>query len=324
MKIRESPDYSSIHRSFAARQFVGLFPVSHMNCCVYGCLCYTTVWIGIHFRIIPASAFPARPDLKFETQNTSNSINVRNIVRSMIMKKRIVFSLFVCSALFVSECMAEKQDTGITAEKPYAVLNDGSNLIRIERTNFANDSTATASVSRTCPPYCVNPHNIADSVDTVAELEVIEFMESSYMSGEGVIVDVRTPELYAQGTIPGSINIPLTAFEQSADTNEIKPLLERFGVRARGEVGAVVRALEKMGLFGGEYKTDRWDFTAARDVLLWCEDALCEESPRAIRALLSLGYPPEKLFYYRGGMRMWQSLGLTTVVPESQSKFASK
>jgi rhodanese-related sulfurtransferase len=149
-------------------------------------------------------------------------------------------------------------------------------------------------------------------------------MESTYLSGDGMIVDLRSPDRYTKGTIPGSINIPFAEFELQDGNAELQQQLEKLGVRARGEVGAVVRTLEKLGMFDGEYKTDRWDFTNSRDVLLWCDDALCEESPRAIRALVSLGYPPEKLFYYRGGMRMWQSLGLTTVVPEAQSAFASK
>ena len=29
------------------------------------------------------------------------------------------------------------------------------------------------------------------------------------------------------------------------------------------------------------------------------------------------GYPPDKLRYYRGGMQMWQVLGLTTVIPNN-------
>jgi hypothetical protein len=32
-----------------------------------------------------------------------------------------------------------------------------------------------------------------------------------------------------------------------------------------------------------------------------------------IRKLIALGYPPELLKYYRGGMQAWRSVGLTTV-----------
>jgi len=47
--------------------------------------------------------------------------------------------------------------------------------------------------------------------------------------------------------------------------------------------------------------------------MLWCNGPWCGQSPHAIRGLLDLGYPAEKLYYYRGGMQAWQSLGLTVV-----------
>ncbi len=86
----------------------------------------------------------------------------------------------------------------------------------------------------------------------------------------------------------------------------------------------LMRSLEKVGLFSGDKKTDTWDFSEARQLLLWCNGPWCGQSPRAIRALISLGYPAEKLYYYRGGMQMWQSLGLSTVVPSELSTYASK
>jgi hypothetical protein len=41
----------------------------------------------------------------------------------------------------------------------------------------------------------------------------------------------------------------------------------------------------------------------------------CGQSPHAIKNLLALGYPAEKIYYYRGGMQAWQSLGLTVHTP---------
>ncbi|MGD8570515.1 MAG: rhodanese-like domain-containing protein, partial [Gammaproteobacteria bacterium] len=39
------------------------------------------------------------------------------------------------------------------------------------------------------------------------------------------------------------------------------------------------------------------------------------QSPTAIKNLLALGYPAEKIYYYRGGMQAWQSLGMTVYKP---------
>jgi hypothetical protein len=62
--------------------------------------------------------------------------------------------------------------------------------------------------------------------------------------------------------------------------------------------------------------TGQWDFRGALDILLFCNGPWCDQSPRAIKNLIALGYPPEKLYYYRGGMQVWQLLGLTTIIPE--------
>ena len=60
----------------------------------------------------------------------------------------------------------------------------------------------------------------------------------------------------------------------------------------------------------------KWDFSEAKDILLWCNGMWCGQSPRAIKGLLAMGYPAEKIFYYRSGMQSWQLLGLSVVVPK--------
>lgn len=55
----------------------------------------------------------------------------------------------------------------------------------------------------------IQPNEIADGVQTVGELEVIEHIRAG-----GVAVDARTPEFYEQGTLPGAINIPHTEIEE--------------------------------------------------------------------------------------------------------------
>jgi rhodanese-related sulfurtransferase len=85
-----------------------------------------------------------------------------------------------------------------------------------------------------------------------------------------------------------------------------------------------MRSLEKVGLFSGDKKTDTWDFSEARQLLLWCNGPWCGQSPRAIKALLGHGFPAEKVSYYRGGMQMWKVLGLTVVIPKEAEAVALK
>jgi rhodanese-related sulfurtransferase len=242
------------------------------------------------------------------------------------MRNSIFFTVLICAALVTMQAMASGLEVKIAQDKPYTVVNHGSEIVKVQRIQDTNHTIdgSFAKTSRPCPPFCVNPLNIGEGVATVAELEVIKFMETALHSGDGIMIDARTPGWHEKGTIPGSINIPFTVFEKSIDDPELAEVLERFGSRERDDVNVVMRSLEKVGMFDGSQKTDTWDFSEAKQLLLWCNGPWCGQSPRAIRALISLGYPAEKLYYYRGGMQMWQSLGFTTVLPSDISSYASK
>ncbi len=242
------------------------------------------------------------------------------------MKWSFSLSLLACSALIAMQSTASNLEVKITGEESTSMVNHGEELIKVQRIQNT-DSTpedAFARTSRPCPPFCVNPLKIEDGVATVAELDVVKFMETVIKDGNGVMIDARTPNWYQKGTIPGSINIPYTVFEKSSDDPELAEALERLGAKKRDDVSLLRRSLEKVGLFNGEDKTDLWDFSDVSYVLLWCNGPWCGQSPRAIRALVSLGFPEDKLYYYRGGMQMWQSLGLSVVMPENISTHASK
>ena len=153
-----------------------------------------------------------------------------------------------------------------------------------------------ARTSRECPPFCIQPAQIAPGVETIGELEVLEYL-SRITDGdkEFLVIDSRTPDWVSRGTIPGSINIPWTSLktEAGADPFAISDILvKRFGVRIRE------------GL---------WDFSEARTLILFCNGMWCGQSPSNIRSLLDLGYPAHKLKWYRGGMQNWENLGLTVI-----------
>ncbi len=57
--------------------------------------------------------------------------------------------------------------------------------------------------------------------------------------------------------------------------------------------------------------TDRMDeLDRNNPAIFFCNGPQCPQSPTAIRSLLSAGYPPENILYYRGGMHDWITLGL--------------
>ena len=136
-----------------------------------------------------------------------------------------------------------------------------------------------AQTSRACPPFCIQPFEVADGVATIGELELLDMLTDS----QARVVDARTLEWHLQGTIPGSVHIPYTEIAARLD-----------------ELGCV--------------KTDdAWDCTGAVPVALYCNGLWCGQSPTAIRAMLRETYPADRIFYYRGGMQAWKILGLSTV-----------
>lgn len=48
----------------------------------------------------------------------------------------------------------------------------------------------------------------------------------------------------------------------------------------------------------------------SQPAIFFCNGPQCSQSPTAIKNLLEAGYPPDKIWYYRGGMHDWLTLGL--------------
>lgn len=211
--------------------------------------------------------------------------------------KKIVLSLAL--ALFAATS-ALAEEVQITAEIPFIEITIGGETVYIERiqdTENRLDDEFTKT-SRACPPFCIQPAEVAEGVRTIAELEVLSFLENEVQDGSGILIDARLPDFYLNGTIPGSVNIPFNVLDVN-DNEYLEQILMALGA--------------KTGRDGG------LDFTNAKELMLYCNGLWCGQSPRAIRNLLAAGYPAEKLFYYRGGMQAWLSVGLTEYVPgESQ------
>ena len=206
----------------------------------------------------------------------------------------------------------------LTADKKFLhVMHEGKS-VKVQRVQDPSYELKGyfAKTARKCPPFCIRPLDADPRVDNYGEVEIFEFMETLLRDGEGLLVDARTPGWHKRGTIPGSVNYPFTSLSKGEDDPEMVKALQAFGAKRRVEVGAIREKLEEWGFFDGDLKTDKWDFSAVKELVLWCNGPSCGQSPRAITGLLDVGYPPNKLKYYRGGMQMWQLWGLTTVVPE--------
>jgi rhodanese-related sulfurtransferase len=214
----------------------------------------------------------------------------------------------------------------LTEDKPYVhVIHDGR-AVKIQRVQDPDYELKGyfAKTVRKCPPFCIRPERADPRVETIGEVELFDFIETELRDGNGVLIDARTPSWFQKGTIPGSINIPFTVFTKEAEDPTMVGLIEKFGGVPREEPGAVTRMMEELGWTDSHLLTEKWDFTGAKTLVLWCNGPTCGQSPRAVKGLLNAGYPPEKLRYYRGGMQMWQLFGLTTVVPAADTVAAAE
>lgn len=187
------------------------------------------------------------------------------------------------------------QEVGITESLPAVEFIIAGKTITIGRNqdNEARIDDEFAKTSRPCPPFCIHPMQVAPGVVTLGELEVIAFLRDQVVQGKGVLIDSRLPEWNAKGTIPGAVNVP---FATLAPENPYRV--------------EILKALGAKPLADGSL-----DFSGVMSVAMFCNGPWCDQSPRAIRYLTEAGFPPEKLFYYRGGMQDWLLLGLTVIKP---------
>ncbi len=205
--------------------------------------------------------------------------------------------LFI-TLMLVLTTSTRASDIWITPElKSIEVLHKGKKVLIQRNQNVTNTvNPVYARTSRKCPPFCIQPAVIAEGVETIAEIELLDYLKRASAGDKSILViDSRTPGWLKNGTIPGSVNIPWTLLDphSGADPFAIADILEnRFG------------ALSQEGL---------WDFTSAKTLVLFCNGIWCGQSPANIHTLLRFGYPPHKLKWYRGGMQNWENLGLTVV-----------
>jgi len=114
-----------------------------------------------------------------------------------------------------------------------------------------------------------------------------------------LLIDSRTEEWFIHSTIPTAVNVPYTYLKESQYPDEFNEILELFGV-------------EKTKV---EKTKNAYDFSSAKELLMFCNGAWCGQSPISMKILIKLGYPEEKMNWYRGGIQSWLSLNLPVIQP---------
>jgi rhodanese-related sulfurtransferase len=214
------------------------------------------------------------------------------------MNKIKLIVLILLSGFYLNVLASDDIEVAISNDINFVDVKHNGKSVRIQRNQSLQNTVNPdyAKTSRKCPPFCIQPGKLARGVDTIGELEMLDYLKRSSDGDDSILViDSRTEDWVKKGTIPGSINIPwaLLKPEAGADPFQIADILEKK--------------------FGAINIENLWDFSNAKTLVLFCNGMWCGQSPTNIKTLLRFGYPPQKLKWYRGGMQNWENLGLTVV-----------
>jgi rhodanese-related sulfurtransferase len=219
----------------------------------------------------------------------------------MKLVKIILFGAVTISLTVNS--LANAAEVNITPTIESVTVIHGEKKIKVIRNQNQKNTVnpAFAKTSRKCPPFCIQPSTLAPGVETIGELEVLNYLKMIAEGDEKVlIIDSRTSDWAAKGTIPGAVNIPWTNLNPSRGADPI----------SIGEI------LEEQ--FNAKNLEGLWDYSGARTLVMFCNGMWCGQSPSNIKTLLKFGYPAHKIKWYRGGMQDWEILGLSTAKPLSE------
>ena len=222
------------------------------------------------------------------------------------MKIKSILSVVLVSMFALSTAYAEKPVAISKADGPNSLeigisVDVGSHKIMRNQNNKNTVNPAFAKTSRPCPPFCIQPMQLRPGIETLGEQELIHYavmMSKGQKMPDGseiMLIDSRTPDWVAKGTIPGAVNLPWTLLSErkGADPLSIAELMtSKFGAK------------EQNGLYY---------FDDAKTLVLFCNGMWCGQSPNNIKSLLRYGYPANKIKWYRGGMQNWENLGFNTV-----------
>ena len=229
-------------------------------------------------------------------------------------KSMAAIVVLVSTLSITSIAQAENKPVAITKGLSAVTITHEGAAVQLMREQD-NTNTITqdfALTSRPCPPFCIQPMVFAPGVETLGELEVIDYLVRMQSDENILVIDSRTPNWVAKGTIPGAVNISwisLTPAKGASTEGIMDIMLNQMGVTLIGDVDEF--EVDEAIVNGNV--ADVFNYAQAKTLVLFCNGMWCGQSPASMKTLLSFGYPAEKIKWFRGGMQTWQVLGLTTV-----------
>lgn len=217
------------------------------------------------------------------------------------MKRAVFLLLLILSASQGADTTLQDSGVALVLEGRQIIVKREIPEKCLELNQNPQNAWGDDYAAKSVPPECkktfinfmgtVSPIKI-EGVETYGELETLEFLTLvSKNPNEHILVDSRMQNWFDTGTIPLAINMPFMHFVQQ---KKFAKKLEEY--------------LAKLGVVKKEGK---YDFSKAKKALFFCNGIWCGQSPQAIAALVKLGYPKNKILWYRGGMQDWRSVAFT-------------
>jgi len=178
----------------------------------------------------------------------------------------------------------------ITPDMAYVYVYHKGKAVKVHRIQDTKHKLTGEYAKQYRPGQDIQSIKVHQDIETIGEVELLRFMKTKGNAKTGLLVDVRPKKSYQKESIPSAVNIP-------SKTKNDKVKVEK-----------VLKILGAKRLDDGSLETKN-----VMQLAVYCNGLWCDKAPRFIKHFLELGYPSEKLLYYRGGFQMWKILGLTTV-----------
>ena len=109
---------------------------------------------------------------------------------------RLLISSIIAIGITPSASYADKLKVNITKTLPSIEVMHKGKKITIQRNQNTKNKVSRhyEKTSRPCPPFCINPIKLAPGVDTLGELEVLDYLQKMSAGDQSILViDSRTP-----------------------------------------------------------------------------------------------------------------------------------
>lgn len=178
----------------------------------------------------------------------------------------------------------------ITPDIAYIYVYHKGKAVKVHRIQDTKHKITGEYANIYRPGKDIQPIKMHKDIQTIGEIELLTFMKKKVNKKKGILVDLRPKTAYKKESIPSAVNIP-------AKVKDNKAKLEK-----------ILKILGAKRLADGSLDT-----SSVKDVAFYCNGLWCSKSSDFIKTFLKLGYPADKILYYRGGFQMWKILGFTTV-----------